>query len=1329
MQFRDCAAHQAERAEAQQDLDYWRGQLSGPPPRLDLPTDRPRPKRQDVRGALASFRLDAARTGRLHHLAKERGVTLFTALTAAFQMFLYRYSGQVDLTLGTPVAGRDHPDYADQVGLFLNQLALRVTLEPSSGFEALLDETGATIQAALEHQNASFDTVVEALDLPRDLDRGILFDAMIVMQDPDQGELKLDDVRVARRTQAANVAKADLSLIVDPQGDEIEAHFEYAVALFDPETIERMIGIFGAVVDAVTADPAAPLEALEIVADEERQTLVTWGGLASDLPPVSDTILGAVAGVAQTMPQAPASSDGDRTVSYEDLTALSDNVAQQLVLRGVAAGARIGIELPRDARLPVILLGVLKAGAAFVPLDPVLPEARRELLIEQAGCALVLSEHSDGGLRHDVETLLEALQDDVSLPEIGHDMLAYLLFTSGSTGKPKGVMIEHGALAAFCRTLTETFGLKPDDRIAALTNISFDISILELLGGLTFGACIVAMSAEDAMVPEQTLDALQRQRATVLQATPTRLALLMDAAADSGSNPFADGTALRTVLTGGEVLPSHLRDRLSALGHLAVYEVYGPTETTIWSCARRIAEPAQADLGRPLPGEGVAVLSSGGALQPVGAPGEIVLFGAGLARGYLDDPERTGRVFVEDERSLAGRFYRTGDLARWRADGRLEFLGRSDGQIKIRGHRIETGEVEAALSKQPDIRQAAVELRGAGTGATLVAHVATETLDTPSLLSALRAKLPEAAVPGRIVRHDQLPLLPSGKIDRKALANKALPEQEEADQASAETSYNSIEAEIATVFASLLNVRAVEPDIGFFDMGGHSLLAAQAVRQLRDRLGRQIDLGDIFAAPTVRALADTMRARGREDWPPLVASSESTAYHLSHPQKRIWAAQQLSKESDAYIIHAAIRIEGKIRIKALKKAFAAVIARHGALRTAFLSGIDGPRQHIYESVSFTLERGRADDDAALTEILKADASEPFDMARAPLLRARLIDTGNGGRVLSVALHHAVADGRSLELFMRDLETAYMAAVDGRDSALPAQTLQYTDYALWERKRADAPSMQADLEFWRRTMADLAEPFDLPFASARPKRRRAKAATFQMRLSLDQAQALRQLATTRSATVFAVLLASFSALVQRLTGREDVVFGTAAENRELFALDDMIGCFVNLIPLRMMPSADMVISDLIAQAREVIGQSLKHGHVAFEEIVQASGAAALPGRSPLFDIAVTWNELDHTARTSFAGLPIADVTPAPAFAKYDLLLTFSPAEDGGIACVFEYSSDLYSQEDMESLATWLSRIVEHIATAPEGSIMDLDIGIQDDSFTETKTADIVSILDI
>ncbi|POF30629.1 amino acid adenylation domain-containing protein [Roseibium marinum] len=1328
-QFRDCAAHQAERADAPEELDYWRGKLAGPPARLDLPTDRPRPKRQDIRGAMASFKLDTVRTARLQSLAAERNLTLFAVLAAVFQTLLHRYSGQDDLTLGTPVAGREHPDYGDQVGLFLNQLALRVTLDPDAGFDTLLQATGATISEALDRQNIPFDRIVEALDLPRDVSRSVLFDAMIVMQDPDHAQLSLGDVSVVRRMQAAAVAKTDLTLIIEPEDDEITAYFEYATALFDHDTIERMIGTFGQVVDAVTADPSVPLGALEIVCEEERQALLDRGGLSLNLKSANGTILNAVGEFVKRTPQAPATTDRVRTLSYETLAGLSDHLAGQLVQLGIEPGTRVGIELPRDARLPVALLGVLKAGAAFVPLDPALPEERRKVLIEEAGCALVLTDFSQGKLRQNLTALLDAPRSDVILPKIGARMLAYVLFTSGSTGKPKGVMIEHGALAAFCQSLPGAFGLGSEDRVAALTNISFDISILELLGTLTFGACVLAITAEDAQEPECALEALAERKATVLQATPTRLALLLDMDTFCGTQVFAPRSALRTVLTGGEALPAPLRERLAALDHLSVYEVYGPTETTIWSCARRITETSQADLGRPLPGEGVAVLSPGGALQPIGAPGEIAIFGAGLARGYLDDRQRTAQAFPERLHPVAGRLYRTGDQARWRADGRLEFLGRTDGQIKLRGNRIEIGEVEAALSAQPGIRHAAVELRGAGAEAMLVAHVAGDAVDPQSLLSALRAKLPAAAVPGQIVPHEQLPLLPSGKIDRRALSLTGLSEFAETGAPSAEVSFNQIEAEIAAVFATLLKTRMVDADASFFDMGGQSLLAARAVRQLRDRLGCKVDLGDLFAMPSVRALGEALRQRGQADRPPLVASRNMDACLLTHAQRRIWTAQQLSKESAAYVIHAALRFNGTVRIRALKKAFSAVVARHGALRTAFLTGIEGPRQVIHDDVPFTLVRSRADDEKMLAKLLAEDASEPFDLAQAPLFRARLIDVKKSRSVLSVSLHHAVADGRSLELLMSDLETAYSAAIDGRDCTLPAQDIQFTDYARWERQVLEAPSIEADRDYWRKTLSTLPAPLDLPFASTRPSRQTTRGETFRKDFDAEQAKALRELAARQSATVFAVFLAAVSALLQRLTGREDMVLGTVSENREHVALDAMIGCFVNVLPLRMRPTADLPVSALIVQAREVITGSLRHGHVPFEQIVQETQAAGTSGRSPLFDIAVTWNELDHTARADFAGVPITDVSPASPFAKYDLLFVFSPAESGGIACAIEYRSDLYSQTDIEYLAGLLDRVLEEMAAAPENPIMDLGIGIEESTFARTEAADIVSILDI
>ncbi|MDP5218853.1 amino acid adenylation domain-containing protein [Ruegeria sp. 2205SS24-7] len=1328
-QYRDCAAHQITQAANTAGLDYWQARLSGPPPRLDLPTDRTRPTRQDVSGEVMSFELDPAQAEPLWRMAEQHDTSLFVILTAAFQTLLYRYAGQTDLTLGTPVAGRDHPDYADQVGLFLNQLALRVEIDPQAGFATLLKRTATTIREALEHQDTPFDLVVEALDLPRDPARSVLFDAMIVMQDPDHAELTLGDVHAQRKTPTASVSKTDLTLIAEPSGAAVRLHFEYATALFDPDTIARLIDTFGKILTEVAADPDTPLDALEVAPAHDRQSMLSWGGLTGDLPQSDGTILEYIAKAAARAPTAPATSDRTQALSYETIVQRSDHLARQLVQRGVAPGAKVGIELARDADLPAVLLGVLKAGAAFVPVDPVLPEARCDLLIAEAACALVLSGKPDGKQRIDIEMLLEAPDTKLPLPEITPDMLAYVLFTSGSTGKPKGVMIEHRALAAFCGSLPDTFGFGPKDRIAALTNISFDISILELLGGLTLGACVTTIDGDDAAVPARTLKALQEQRATVLQATPTRLALLMDEAASNGPDVFAQGTALRAVLTGGETVPQHLRERLALLEHLNVYEVYGPTETTIWTCARPVTGSAAADLGRPLPGEGLAVLSPEGALQPINAAGEITIFGAGLARGYLDDPERSAQTFPAAGSPIVGRRYRTGDRARWRSDGRLEFLGRTDSQIKLRGHRIELGEVEAVLSVQPDVLQAAVEVRGADTDAMLVAHVTSRAFDRQALLAVLRKTLPPAAVPGRVVMHDALPLLPSGKIDRRALAQMALPEPAQLEKPTREGAYNAAEAEIATVFADLLKLKSIDPESSFFNLGGQSLMAAQAVRQLRDRLGVGIDLGDIFAAPTVRSLAETLQTRAQADWPPLVASKDADACPLAHAQRRIWAAEQLSRVPGAYIIHAAMEIKGRLRVRALKSAFDQVIARHGALRTAFVTGIDGPRQIVHDAVPFKLGRDRARDAREISKLLDHDASHPFDLSQAPLLRARLIDTGKSVSILSMALHHTVADGRSLELFMRDLETAYQAAAAKRECPLPAPPLQFTDFAKWESQVLEAPSMQQDRDFWRTALSDLPAPFDLPIGAPRPKRIEMEGATIRAHLDADCAAALRAFSAAESSTLFSVFLAAVTAMVHRLTGREDMVIGTVTENRNLAALDGMIGCFVNVLPLRMTLAQDITVAGLVREAREVAARSLRHGHVPFEEIVRLSQAPATPDRSPLFDIAVTWNDLDHTARRDFAGLPLTDVSPTPGFAKYDMLIVFSPNAEGGIDCAIEHRRDLYSPESIEEMWNWLSQILAEMVSAPDLAIIDLEFGAEDSASFEPDTTDIVSILDI
>lgn len=1308
VEYHDCAEHQAK-ASPDDGLLYWTQRLAGPPPRLDLPSDQSRPPRQNAAGAMHSVTLDKVVTSNLRAYAIGANVSLFTVLTALFKAFLYRITGETDITLGTPVAGRDHPDYADQIGLFLNLLTLRNTVTPEGSFDDLVQTVAQSVVEAIDHGAVPFDQVVEAIGAERDLSRSPLFDAMIIMQELGSAALNLGDVTLFPETINAPVAKTDLSLICEPIDAELRLHFEYATALFSEQSAHNLATQFVTLLSAALATPDSSIANLPLLDQQQSNALLVQGNL-TDVSTAAPDHMSAVAAFlawAEKTPSQTAVIAQDGKLTYAQLYELSARIAGALQAKGIASGDRVAVELRRSARLPAALMGILRAGAVFVPIDPDLPEQRKAIIRDDSGCSASLSD--EGG---DINfATLNTAALPAKLPECQPDQLAYLLFTSGSTGRPKAVEISHAALAAFVTALPERFGLGQDDVVAGLTSISFDISILELIGALTAGATLALCDETTLREPRHTVEWMNTTGVTFLQTTPTRLKMLMENAAVSKTDVFAETSDLRTVLVGGEALPTALRHRLGAMAHIKAHEVYGPTETTIWSSSKRLTPNCMADLGTPLPGEAFCVLSLEGTLQPVNVAGELVIFGAGLAKGYRSDPIKTNAAFFDLPAPISMRGYRTGDKARWRPDGRLEFLGRLDSQVKLRGYRIELGEIEAALAAAPGVVQCAAILMGKQETTRLVAHVAGATCDRAKIHATLRDRLPAYALPNLYEIHDSLPLLASGKIDRNALKNHR-PNVTISELSEASPALDLFAAQVAQIWKDVLEKPDLNPEANFFDLGGQSLMAAQVVRRVRDNLHRQIDLGDLFAQPTLDGFINVVRDRGRPDQPPLVPAKHAADYPLSQSQRRIWAAQQLAPESTAYLIHGAFRLDQPLDAKALEAAFNMLSQRHAALRTRFISTTDGPRQIVAPQPAVKLLCSLIEDGDIKTRnaLVLDDSKTPMSLEIAPLIRARLIQEGQTGSTVSLTLHHAIADGRSLEILMADLESAYVAVLNGQPQADPTSISQ-ADFAVWEEGLLQQDAFLSDAEFWQNTLSDTPSPIDLPGAFAGRIQANTKGATYTHHIAENQADGLRVLAAKQTTTLFPVLTAGLAILLHRMTGREKFLLGTITENRTFTNLDPVIGCFVNIVPILCETAPESTGADLINAMSNRTMLALAHAQIPFDDIVRQASGTRHKERAPLFDLAITFNDVHHIWRDTFSGVALKDVTPSARDAKYDLLLTISPLQDGGLKLVFDYRTGVYTEEVIAQAADLYTHVLAALITNPNLPLIDFDLGAE------------------
>ncbi|MET0395684.1 MAG: amino acid adenylation domain-containing protein [Longimicrobiaceae bacterium] len=1316
VQYADFAVWQRARLAGEvleRQLAWWRGELRGAPPLLELPADRPRPAAMDGAGRRVDFRVDAAVAAGVRALARREGATPFMALLAAWQLLLARASGQEDVVVGTPVAGRDRLETEGLIGFFVNTLPLRADLSGDPTFGELLRRVRARTLEAYAHQELPFERLVEELAGGRSRAHAPLFQAVFALRPAEAAEPRLGEAEVTAMPVAGVSAKFDLSLGLAEDADgALVGGLEYATALREPATAARMAAHYATLLAGIAADPGARAWALPLMDAAERRRVLAEGH-GPERAPAAECVHELVARQAERTPDAPALVFRGAALTYAELERRANRLAHRLRAHGVGPEARVGVCLERTPELVVALLAVLKAGGAYVPLDPAYPRARLDAMVEDAGVALVLTSTALAGLLPRGVAALALDATDVggepdAAPEsgVGPDNLSHVIFTSGSTGRPKGVMIRHGAVAALLHWLRET--VSDEERSAALfsTSVSFDVSVAELFGTLAWGGTLV--------LAENALELATLGEPVVLASmVPTAAAELLR----SGGIP----ASVRTLNLGGEPLPADLARGLYALGTVErVANLYGPTEDTTYSTYARVERGADVvTLGRPLPGTRAYVLD--GAMEPVppGVVGELYLAGDGLARGYAGRPELTAERFLPDPWGPAGsRAYRVMDRVRRRPDGELEYLGRVDQQVKVRGFRIEPGEIEAALRAHPAVREAAAVAREDAAGdRRIVAYVvaADGAPAAAELRAHLREHVPEYMVPSAFVALDALPLTPGGKLDRLALPAPAdAPAGADADPADAPR--GPVEELVAGIFAELLGVERVGARDDFFELGGHSLLAARLAARVREASGVELPVGTLFEAPTAAALAGRVEAlRGAPTDaapPPLVpVPRDGSALPLSAAQQRLWLQHQVAPAS--YNLAAALRLRGELSAEALRGALEAVVARHEVLRTRLVLEDGAPVQVVEPARPFALPAvdlapfPEAEREAALARYAAEEAARPFDLEAPPLLRAALLRLGPSVHVLLLTLHHVAADGWSEAVLVRELGAHYLARISGGGAALPPLALQYGDYAVWQRRVDAGAARQRKLEFWSRALAGAPAALELPADRPRPPVPSFRGDTFRFRIDAPRAAVLRALARREDCTPFMVLLAGFDAWLHRCTGQDDLVVGTPLAGRDHPALEPLIGCFINVLPVRVRVDGGEGFRALLRRVRAALLDAYPAGDVSFDRIVDAAGMARDASRSPLVQVLFA---LQNTPleRLDLPGLAAEPVEVAGRSSRYDLSVYLREEPDGALGALVELATDLYDRGTVERWMGHFARLLDALAADPERPVGDAEL---------------------
>ncbi|HKI05115.1 MAG TPA: amino acid adenylation domain-containing protein, partial [Thermoanaerobaculia bacterium] len=1305
IQYADYAVWQrswlhGEEMEAR--LAYWRGMLAGLPPSLDLPADRPRPAVPSFRGGVRRLELPASLSAGLQALARREGATLFMVLMAGFQALLSRYSGEEDVAVGTPVANRGRLATEGLIGFFVNTLVMRLDLSGDPSFGELTGRARETALAAFAHEDLPFERLVEELAPQRDKSRTPLFQTMFTLQSGKPGAPEFAGLAAEALELESGTAKFDLLLALGASETGISGALEHSADLFDGATAARMLSHLSALLTGAAADPGRRLADLPLLGEAELgQVLAAWNDTATGYPREA-SLRELFRSQVERAPEAEALDFFGERLTYAELDARANRLARHLRAEGVGRESLVGVLLDRSADLIVTLLAVIKAGGAYLPLDPSHPADRLAWMLEDSGAALVVTrERLDG----DAARIAAYAGEDLAV-ETSADDLAYVMYTSGSTGRPKGVAIPQRAIA---RLLFETdyVALGPDERIAHLSNVSFDAATFEIWGALLHGGCVVGIAREVALNPGKLAAAVAKKRISAMFLTTALFQQVVREAPEAFSG-------LRHLLFGGEACdPRIVRAALEKSAPGRLLHVYGPTESTTFAAWHRVEEVApgasSVPIGGPLANTTLYVLDRRLQPAPVGVAGELYIGGDGLARGYWNRPELTAERFVPNPFGhLAGkagsRLYRTGDLVRFLPGGAVDFLGRADHQVKVRGFRIELGEVEAALAAHPAVREAVVAApreEGAGGSRRLVAYVTGDPApDARELRAFLSAALPDYMVPSVFVPLAALPLTPNGKVDRRALPD---PEGPAGDADAYVAPRTPVEEILAGLWMEVLGAGRVGVLDDFFELGGHSLLATRLVSRIRRTFGSELALAELFEAPTVAGLAVRLATAGPPAPRPLVArAAESGEIPLSFAQERLWFLDRLRPGSSAYNMPAAVRLTGDLDVAALAAAVSEIVRRHEALRTVFVEspGTSRPVQVV------TPWRPRALAIIDLSTDLSADlpaasweeerlaleeARRPFDLVAGDagwMVRGALLRLGTREHVLLVTLHHIAADGWSVEVFLREMTVLYGAFRAGRPSPLADLPIQYADFAVWQRSWLRDEELESRLAYWRGRLDGLPPSLDLPADRPRPAAPSFRGGVRRLELPASLSAGLQALARREGATLFMVLLAGFQALLSRYSGQEDVAVGTPVANRGRLETEGLIGFFVNTLVMRLDLSGDPSFGELTGRTRAAALAAFAHEDLPFEKLVEELAPVRDLGRTPLFQAMLTFQNAGP-GRPEFPGLTAETVEVRSGTAKLDLLLALGTSETG-LSGALEYAADLFD-------ATTAERMLSHLST--------------------------------
>ena len=1279
----------------------------------------------------------------LHRLSQETGSSKFMILLAAYASVLSRYSGQHELVVGSPVANRKHTDTEALIGFFVNTLALRVDLSGDPTFRELLARVRTMTLDAFAHDDLPLQQLIEHLPPERSRSHAPLFRTLFVLQNAPMRELELPHLALTIIDQPSRIAKFDLTLTLEERNGRLAGEFEYNNDLFDADTVARLAGHFDQLLSDAVAHPDERVSRLQILTAAERHVLLAdWshGGTSQSGARCVPQWFEHQAALA---PESVAVVVGERNWTYGRLNAHANQFARFLRNRGVDVDVPVGLCLDRGYEMVVAQLGVLKAGGAYVPLDAGYPDERLAFMIRDAGMSLLVTQ-ADWLASHP-QTSCEAVCLDSDWPSIADesvsnldtspapDELAYIIYTSGSTGRPKGVMVPHRALANHMEWMQRRFSITAADRVLQKTPFSFDASVWEFYLPLLTGGALVLAKPDGHLDAEYLVAAIRSHQVTVLQGVPSLLRILV------ATPGFQDLDSLRLVFSGGEALTVDLAKKLRIATGATVCNLYGPTEAcidaTFHVCSGDEGEPADAitvPIGRPIQNAFAYVLDAHEQLLPLGVAGELCLGGMPLARGYWNRPELTAPKFVDNPFG-PGLIFKTGDRARLRRDGVFEFLGRADDQVKLRGFRIEPGEIEAVLRAHNAVQDAAAIVSTVGSeGQRLVAFVQpaeTQRVSIPELRAWLKGRLPEHMLPRGWAMLDRLPRLPNGKINKGAL-----PIEEAVGPAAESTRAPTTATEelLATIWARILGIPSVGPTDNFFELGGHSLLATQLISHIHSAFSVELPLRSAFDAPTVVELARLVdqAVRDRDNLPalPRIEKNQAVANPpLSFAQQRLWFLQHIDAANPFYNMPMALEVRGPLEVALLERSLNEVVRRHEALRTTFVV-IDGeavqlvhPTRQVSIEVIDLRHFPAEHQPAEVKRLAEAESLRVFDLSADLLLRASALRLDGDRHVLLLTLHHIVSDGWSMGILVDELVRLYEAFTENAVSPLPELPIQYVDYAIWQRQHLDRQVQDVQMKYWQRQLAGAPPLLDLPTDRRRPAVHTFHAGQERLHFDPKLSEQLRAFSRSSGVTLFMALLAGFTALLARYTQQEDILVGTPIANRGRAEIEPLIGFFVNMLVLRIDLSEDPDFRELLRRTFRASLDAYAHQDLPFEQLVDELRPDRDMSRNPLVQVSFALQNAPMPA-LEVKGLQLRPLELEARTLRFDIEVHLWDAAEG-IDGYLLYYRDIFAPDTIRRFVRDFEILLRAALADPDAPVWTLPLHGRDGREARIKSWDV------